>query len=290
MKALLTDPVCAFDLETTGTDVDTDRIVTACVALLQPAEPTWKVQPHTWLADPGIDIPEGATAVHGITTAYAKEHGQDPAETVDQVATLLARNVFVQIPIVAANAAFDLTLLDRECRRHALPTVDERAGHPAVVVDVMVLDRHLDPWRKGGRKLTDLCSTYNVRIDGAHDSTFDALAAARIAYRLAQWSQLDHAELVRMYRDPQIRNRYGERHQPSDIADRFLALGRLTLPQLHTAQVRWRAEQVRSLHAYLAKKSAREGAEPPGPMYEQWPVVPVGAATCLAEEVPEWTV
>lgn len=70
--------MCAFDLETTGVDVETDRIVTACVAWL---DGSGKAAPRvrTWLAWPGIEIPEKVTEIHGVTTEHAREHGLDAA-------------------------------------------------------------------------------------------------------------------------------------------------------------------------------------------------------------------
>ena len=62
-----------FDLETTGVDVTTARIVTASLILLDPQGNV--VRRGEWLADPGVEIPAGAAAVHGITTEYAREHG-----------------------------------------------------------------------------------------------------------------------------------------------------------------------------------------------------------------------
>lgn len=85
-------------------------------------------------------------------------------------------------PVVVMNAPFDFTILDREMRRlhgHGI----EITG---TVIDPMVIDRALDPYRPGKRTLTDLCRHYQVKIDGAHNATADALAAARVAYRLAQ--------------------------------------------------------------------------------------------------------
>ena len=67
-----------FDLETTGVDVETSRIVSACVAILE-ADGT-VVARWDWLADPIIEIPEGASAVHGITTDRAREDVLIPAE------------------------------------------------------------------------------------------------------------------------------------------------------------------------------------------------------------------
>ncbi|MGV9779790.1 exonuclease domain-containing protein, partial [Streptosporangium sp. NPDC003464] len=108
----------AFDLETTGISVDDDRIVTGCVALINGT--TGQTDIRTLLADPGIEIPDSATAVHGITTEHAAEHGQDPAHVAEALANTLMARVFDGVPIVGFNLAYDLTLLDRETRRHGL--------------------------------------------------------------------------------------------------------------------------------------------------------------------------
>jgi len=76
-------PLAAYDSETTSADPHTAHLVTACVVTINDGDPT----PRTWLANPGIDIPAEATAVHGITTEHAREHGQDPAVVADQVLT-----------------------------------------------------------------------------------------------------------------------------------------------------------------------------------------------------------
>ena len=48
-----------FDLETTGVDVDTSRIVSACIAVID--DDGEVVDRWDWLADPGIEIPEADT-------------------------------------------------------------------------------------------------------------------------------------------------------------------------------------------------------------------------------------
>jgi len=170
----------AFDLETTGVNIEEDRIVTACAALINGT--TGDCQVKTWLANPGVDIPEAATAVHGITTEYAAEHGDDPRAVASTLADTLMAQVFRGVPIVGFNLAYDLSLLDRECRRHGLEPVGERlAAARGVVVDAYVLDKAVDRWRRGSRRLSDVCAHYGVRIDGAHDASHDAVAAARVA-------------------------------------------------------------------------------------------------------------
>ncbi|WP_113699158.1 3'-5' exonuclease [Nonomuraea lactucae] len=233
----------AFDLETTGIDVEADRIVTGCVSLINGT--TGEAQTKTLLTDPGIEIPEGATAVHGITTEYAREHGDDPMTVVGLLTDILTGQVYDGVPIVGYNLAYDLTLLDRESRRHGLESFAERfLGARPVVIDGFVLDKHLDKWRKGSRKLADVCAHYDVRIDGAHDASHDALAAARVVYRIAQ-------------RNPRI--------------------AEMPLHELHELQVRAKAEQARSFRAYLERQG-----KPFDDVREEWPIVPFERQEALA--------
>ena len=64
MELKLNRPICFFDLETTGIDLARDRIVE--ISILK-VFPNGNKESKTWLVNPGISIPEHATAVHGIT-------------------------------------------------------------------------------------------------------------------------------------------------------------------------------------------------------------------------------
>lgn len=236
-------PWAPWDSETTGLDVEQDRIVTACVGLLRPATPKWDVQIKSWLIDPQVEIPEAATAVHGVTTQYAKENGQPPAEGLDLIAAELALALAAGFPLVGANLTYDNTLVDRELRRYGLPTIAERISRPVgPCIDVLVIDRAIDRYRPGKRTLTDLCGTYGVRIDGAHDSTFDALAAARVAYAIGLRCRMPDGRLCALYAD---------RRYPDRIVKAFRELGEMTLPELHDAQILWYREQAENFAQYL---------------------------------------
>lgn len=177
-----TGPLLSFDVETTGVDIDTDRIVTACVAHIDGSD----VVSTTWLLNPGIEIPDEATEVHGITTEQARTDGEDPAEVLPVIAEHLVDAWHAGVPVIAMNASFDLSLLDRELARHGLPSLEVRlAGFPMLVVDPLVIDRALDRYRKGKKRLEDLCQVYGVVNDAAHDAAGDALAAARVAWKQA---------------------------------------------------------------------------------------------------------
>lgn len=173
--------LAAFDTETTGTNPDEARLVTAVVARLHGAS-QHEPAVTSWLVNPGVDIPDAAAAVHGITTEHAREHGGDPAVTCLEVAEALAACWAEGRPVIAHNAPYDLTVLDRELRRHH----GEALVIAGPVIDTLVLDKMVDRYRKGKRTLEATAAHYGVRLDGAHDAGEDALAAARIAWAIAQ--------------------------------------------------------------------------------------------------------
>ncbi len=179
-------PVLGFDTETTGVDVRNDRVVSA--ALVGRHGEVSVVQ--TWLIDPGVAIPAAATAIHGITTKAVREHGAPAAVALEELAGQLAAAFRAGVPVVAYNAAFDLTLLEHDLRRHGLRTLHDRLGGRLVpVIDPLVLDRAEDPYRSGPRKLVDLCGHYRVGgTDGLHAADADVLATLDVL-----------AELVRRY-------------------------------------------------------------------------------------------
>lgn len=165
-----------LDLETTSTDIEEARIVTAALVTLNRGE---VVDVWEQLADPGIEIPAGATEKHGITTEMARTQGQ-PAETViNELLRRLAENG-PRTPVVIMNARYDLTVLDREARRHGIAHLLPDF-FPGLVIDPLVIDRHLDRFRRGSRRLQDLCEVYGVELAQAHSAAADAVAAAQLA-------------------------------------------------------------------------------------------------------------
>ncbi len=64
MELKLTKPICFFDLEATGTNVATDRIVEISILKIFP---NGNKESKTWLVNPERSIPKEVVAVHGIT-------------------------------------------------------------------------------------------------------------------------------------------------------------------------------------------------------------------------------
>jgi DNA polymerase-3 subunit epsilon len=228
-------PITPFDLETSGVRTREDRIVTGFVGVLDAQAMRVRVDARV-LVDPGVPIPAEATAVHGITDAMVQAKGAPPADSVYAITKALADSLKARIPVVGMNVSFDLSMLYWECLRHGVPTLAEMLGyHPAApvgpVIDALVLDKHVDTFRKGSRKLDDhpekgpgLATYYGVPLTEAHNAQADAIAAALVAVRIAE--------------------KYG---MGGDITDDAAAL--------HGLQKFWAVEQRISLERYLRRKN-----------------------------------
>ena len=70
MKLQLTRPLAFFDLETTGLNISTDRIVQISILKLYP---DGHKESHTFLVNPTIPIPPETTAVHHISDDDVKD-------------------------------------------------------------------------------------------------------------------------------------------------------------------------------------------------------------------------
>lgn len=206
--------VGVFDLETTGVEVEQDRIVTAHVGVLDAAGTA--VRAHDWLADPGVAIPAGAQAVHGISTERAQAEGRPAREVVAEITQTLRELFAAGIPVVAFNAPYDFSLLKHECLRHGI----EPIAQPSPVIDPLVIDKSLDRYRKGKRTLDAVAAHYAVTLDAAHQASADAIAAGRVAQA---------------------------------VAARFAAKLPASLDELHEQQVGWARDQAASLTEYFVK-------------------------------------
>ncbi|GAA5153801.1 3'-5' exonuclease [Microbacterium pseudoresistens] len=205
-----------FDLETTGIDVSTDRIVSAHVGVLD--SHGHEIASRSWIADPGVPIPAGAAAIHGITTERARREGDPAAQVVSQIATALQSLLVQGVPLVAYNASYDLSLLRHECLRHGIAPLDD----PRPVIDPLVIDKAVDRYRRGKRTLEVVCEHYGVVLDGAHDASADAVAAGRVAQAIAARYALppSAAEL-------HTRQIGWARDQAESLTEYFIGIGRL---------------------------------------------------------------
>lgn len=203
-----------FDLETTSRFPAEARIVSAALVTCDPYDSA-SPRVREWLVDPGVEIPEETVAIHGISTQYAQEHGQDAAEAVAELLAALTREFLSGAAVVVMNAPYDLAVLRGEAERYGLefPT-------PKPIIDPLVIDKQVDKYRRGKRRLPDLCGVHGVQLADAHSAAPDALAAVQVADCQAE--------------------KYPELQMPAE--------------EIHALQIGWKADQAEDFQAYLRKQ------------------------------------
>ena len=170
MKLNLTCPVVFFDLETTGTDINKDRIVEICYIKV------WQYgneDAHTMRINPGMHIPEESSKVHGIYDDDVKD-----CPTFKEVAKNIAKD-FEGADIAGFNSnRFDVPLLAEEFLRADVDI--DLARHR--FIDVQVIFH-----KKEQRTLSAAYKFYcGKNLEDAHT----ALADTRATYEVLK-AQLD---------------------------------------------------------------------------------------------------
>ena len=107
---------------------------------------------YEWLANPGVDIPEEASAIHGVTTAHAQANGRPADQVAAEVAAVLATLFANNIPVIAFNASYDFTVLAHEARRHGLEQIT-----PAPVIDPFICNKNVDKFHGVAAQGAVLC-------------------------------------------------------------------------------------------------------------------------------------
>lgn len=174
------DGFIAFDTETTGVEVSADRIVSAAAVEFRDGV---EASSREWLIKVDVQIPQAASAVHGITDQMSQSQGLVQVEALGAISEYLVSS---KLPVVCFNSQFDRTILDSNL---------ERVGHQPLsgVVDICpyVIDKHMDKYVKGKaqRRLQPTVARYGLELNEA--DWHGALADARITglLMLAQHSR-----------------------------------------------------------------------------------------------------
>ncbi len=207
----------AFDTETTGIDVATERIVTAAAVTFTAGHP---LDATSWMLSVDVEIPESAAAVHGVTTEMSRASGVDQREGL---ASIRAHLVDAGLPIVCFKSDFDIPILDANLIRFGLEPL------PAdLSVCAFVIDKQFNKYVRGKaqRRLQPTAARYGIELsdDEWHGAEADAIAAGRIF--LAE---------VAAYPD----------------------IAAMSGPELSRAVATWREEQDREFREWLAKQPPR---------------------------------
>lgn len=164
MKLDLRNPLIFFDLETTGLNIASDRIVE--ISFLK-VELNGNESSKTLRINPGIPIPPKTTAIHGITDEDIKD-----SPTFNEVAKTLARD-FEGCDLAGYNSTkFDIPLLAEEFLRSGVDIDFKKRKF----VDVQIIFMKMEP-----RNLSAAYKFYcKKELTGAHGAEADTKATYEI--------------------------------------------------------------------------------------------------------------
>jgi DNA polymerase III subunit epsilon len=171
MKLNLKNPIIFFDLETTGINIASDRIVELSYLKI---DTNGNELSRTIKVNPGIPIPAKATEIHGITDEDVKD-----AQSFNEIAKSVAKE-FEGCDLAGYNSVrFDIPLLAEEFLRAGVD-IDMMKRK---FVDVQVIFMKMEQ-----RTLAAALKFYcGKELDNAHSAEADT----RATYEILQ-AQLDH--------------------------------------------------------------------------------------------------
>ena len=176
MELNLTKPIVFFDLETTGINIATDKIVE--ISILK-VFPNGNKESKTWLVNPEMEIPQGSIDVHGITN---EKVAAEPTfkELAPQVNEMIA-----DADLAGFNSnRFDIPLLAEELMRAGIDF--DMKNRKAIDVQVIF-------HKKEQRTLSAGYQFYCGReLEGAHGAEADTNATYEIL--LAQLDKYEDIE------------------------------------------------------------------------------------------------
>jgi len=199
MELTLKNPLVFFDLETTGVNVASDRIVEIAWLKIQP---DGRESNKTQLVNPTIPIDPRAIAIHGITDEDVKDK-----PTFSELARTLA-NEFEGCDFAGYNSnKFDIPLLAEEFLRAGVD-FDLRKRK---FIDVQVIFHKMEQ-----RTLAAAYQFYCKKVlEDAHSAEADTLATYEILK-----AQLDHYE--HLQNDVDYLSAFSTQNRSVDLAGRII--------------------------------------------------------------------
>lgn len=179
----------SFDLESTSADPLLAHTVSATLSKFVGGEP---VDKRSWLIAPDVEVSPEAIEIHGLTNEHLQANGVAPKVALDEILTMLAQVLNAGLPLVVYNAAYDLTVVERQAREYGLVGLTDRVGEDrwSSIVDPFVMAQGAESFRTpegrwGKRyKLPDVCARYGVEFVESHDAEADAIGAGHLAIAL----------------------------------------------------------------------------------------------------------
>lgn len=199
MKLALKNPIVFFDLETTGTNIVSDRIVE--IAYLK-IYPNGNEESKRYLVNPEMPIPHEVTAIHGISDEDVKNE-----PVFKELAKIIAKDI-EGCDLAGYNSArFDLPLLAEEFLR-AKVDIDLAKRK---MIDVQVIFHKMEQ-----RTLSAAYKFYcNSELTNAHTAEADT----RATYEVLK-AQLDRYDNLK--NDVAFLADFSVQHKNADLAGRII--------------------------------------------------------------------
>ena len=175
----LDDPIVVLDLETTGLNIKTDRIIEIGAVKMVGGHVIDSMNPFV---DPEIPLPEKITEITHITDQMLYG-APKAAEILPKLLEFIG-----DCPIAAHNAKFDCGVLTNELKRIGI-------SYNPVQVDTLMLARKLYPELKT-HKLGSVCKHLHVSLKGAHRAVNDASATAVCLARMMEEAKSRGVETI----------------------------------------------------------------------------------------------
>jgi len=199
MQLNLRNPLVFFDLETTGTNPVTDRIVEICYLKVNP---NGSEETKTIIVNPGMPIPAQASAIHGITDADVAN-----CPTFKEIAKNLARDI-EGCDLAGYNSnRFDIPLLAEEFLRADVDIDMSKRKF----VDVQTIFHKMEQ--------RTLSAAYKFYCDSDLEDAHSAEADTKATYEVLK-SQLDRYS--NLQNDVVFLSEFSAHNKNVDFAGRFI--------------------------------------------------------------------
>lgn len=200
MKLNLKNPIVFFDLETTGTNINSDRIVEICYLKIHP---NGNEESKSMRINPGMHIPKESSEIHGI---YDEDVADCP--TFKEVAKNIARDIEGSDLAGFNSNRFDIPLLAEEFLRAEVDIDLSKRKF----VDVQVIYHKMEQ--------RTLSAAYKFYCDKNLDDAHSAEADTRATYEVLK-AQLDRYQDV-LKNDISFLSEYSSFNRNVDFAGRMV--------------------------------------------------------------------
>lgn len=155
---------CVIDLETTGGNPDTDRIIEIGMVKIENLKLT---EEQNYLVNPEKEIPEFIQKLTGIK-ATDVQHAKKIEQIIDEIVHFIGDSI-----LVAHNTSFDIPFLNGTLKKLQRPTLENK------VICTNIMTKYLIPDIMSSN-LTYMSQIFNIEHSHAHRANEDAKATGRL--------------------------------------------------------------------------------------------------------------